>query len=98
MKGWIGWILLVLSLLVALGGYRNSRADPDTEEMARDRVCSIAEGCKRDGDRPHTVRTDFVRRRYGWNTSAGPAYVVCTRKLVFAGNWVCEAKAGEMPE
>jgi hypothetical protein len=97
-KGWVGWILLVLSLLVAVAGFRNSRAEPETEEMARGVVCSVAEGCKRNSERPHTVRTDFVRRRYAWNTSVGPAYVVCTRKLILTGAWVCEAKQGEMPE
>ena len=97
MKGWIGWILLVLSLLIALAGYRNSRNEPETEELARGLVCSGVKDCKKTSERPHTVRTDYVRRRYEWATSAGPIHVVCRRVLVFIGNWQCEAKPGALP-
>ena len=97
MKGWIGWILLVLSLLIALAGYRNSRNEPETEELARGVVCSVAQDCKKASERPHTVRTDYVRRRYEWATSVGPVHVVCKRHLWLIGNWTCEAKQGALP-
>lgn len=97
MKGWIGWILLVLSIAIALAGYRNSRNEPDTEEMARGVVCSVGKDCVKKSERPVAVRTDFVRRRYEWATSNGPVHVVCRRALVFIGNWSCEAKQGELP-
>ena len=97
MKGWVGWTLLVLSLLVALGGYRNSRNEPGTEELARGVACSVGDDCKRTHERPSVVRTDYARRRYEWATSLGPVHVVCKRSLWFIGNWSCEAKQGVLP-
>jgi hypothetical protein len=97
MKGWIGWILLVLSLLITLAGYRNSRAEPETEEQARGLVCSGVKDCVKSSELPHTVRTDYVRRRYEWATTVGPIHVVCRRVLYLIGNWSCEAKQGPLP-
>jgi hypothetical protein len=97
MKGWVGWLLLVLSVLVALAGYRNSRNEPETEELARGVVCSVAQDCVKMSEKPSAVRTDFVRRRYQWSTSLGAVHVVCRRRLLFIGNWSCEAKQGELP-
>lgn len=97
MKGWIGWILLALSLSIALAGYRNSRNEPETEELARGVVCSVAKDCVKASERPNTVRTDYVRRRYEWATSIGPVHVVCKRKLWLVGNWTCEPKTGVLP-
>jgi hypothetical protein len=97
MKGWIGWILLALSLVIALLGYRNSRPEPETQELAAGVVCTVAKGCVKTSPAPHTVRTDYVRRRYEWNTSVGPVHVVCKRAAWFIGSWSCEAKQGSMP-
>ena len=97
MKGWIGWILLGLSLVVAYQGYNNSRADPATEEMARQLVCPQGGACVRRGELPTEVRTDIVQRRYGFGTTVGPKHVLCRRAMIFFGKWSCEVRDGDIP-
>jgi hypothetical protein len=97
-KGWLGWILLALSLLVAVAGYRNQRAELDTEEQSRTVACDVGEACTIEPKRPYKIRTDVLRRRYEWTTSLGPVTVTCRRRFVFAGHWECVPVLGEMPE
>lgn len=98
MKGWIGWILLALSLLVAVGGYRNQRPEQETEDMSKLAACDVGEPCKVDAQRPFKIRTDVISRRYEWATSVGPVTVTCKRKLVLAGDWQCAPARGPMGE
>lgn len=95
MKGWIGWILLGLSLLVVFAGYRNSQPAPETEDLARATACAD-KSCTLMSDRPSVVKTDFFRRRYQWTTSEGPMVASCSRELVFAGTWTCKAAPGSL--
>jgi hypothetical protein len=96
MKGWIGWLLLGLSLLLVGAGYRNMRAEPETEELSRAIVCSGDRSCVLMSDRPGIVRTDFVRRRYQWLTSEGTIVVACHREFYVAGTWTCQATPGAL--
>jgi hypothetical protein len=95
MKGWIGWVLLALSLLVVFAGYRNSQPGPETESPARASACAD-KSCTLMSDRPSAVSTDFFRRRYQWTTSEGPVVTTCTRELVLAGTWSCKAAPGSL--
>lgn len=95
MKGWIGWVLLGLSLLVVLAGYRNSQPQPETEALARSTACADNK-CTLMSDRATAVKTDFFRRRYQWTTSEGPVVTTCSRELIFAGTWTCAAAAGSL--
>jgi hypothetical protein len=97
MKGWVGWILLGLSLVIAYQGYNNSRADPRTEEMARAMVCAEGSNCARKDERATEVRTDIIQRRYGFGTSEGPKHVLCRRTWIFFGNWECQVRSGSIP-
>jgi hypothetical protein len=97
-KGWIGWTLLALSLLVALAGYRNQRPELETEEQSRGVACDFQEPCTIDAKRPFKIRTDVLRRRYEWSTSIGPVTVTCRRRFVFAGNWQCVPERGPMTD
>ncbi len=98
MKGWVGWILLALSLLVAVAGYRNQRAEPGTEEQSRFAACDLGEPCSPLAERPYKIRTDVLRRRYEWTTSVGPVTVTCRRRFVFVGEWACVTAKGELGE
>jgi hypothetical protein len=98
MKGWVGWTLLGLSLVVALAGYRNQRVELETEELSRTVVCQLGEPCTVNGERPHEIRTDVLRRRYEWGTSLGAVTVTCRRRFAFAGPWECVPVRGEMVE
>ncbi|MFO0631269.1 MAG: hypothetical protein U0168_00300 [Nannocystaceae bacterium] len=97
MKGWIGWVLLGLSLVVAVAGWRNAQPEPETEAQSRQHACSTP-GCTVQGERPTVVRTDVARRQYQWNTSSGPVTVSCKRRLWIAGAWECTATAGAMAQ
>ena len=97
MKGWVGWILLALSLGVALQGYRNAQPDALTEDLSKSAACEGSPGCTRMADRPGVVSTDIVGRYYEWITSDGPMKVTCRRRLVFAGYWECHAEPGRVP-
>lgn len=94
MKGWIGWVLLGLTLLVAVAGYRNAQPEPETEQLARGTVCGAVKTCVVMSDRPSVVRTDVIRRRYQWTTSDGPVIVTCRREFYLAGAWGCTAAPG----
>lgn len=96
MKGWIGWVLLGLSLLVVAAGYRNAQPDPETETLSRTSVCGTDKTCVVMSDRAHVVRTDMIRRRYQWTTSNGPIVVTCRREFWFAGTWSCTAAPGSL--
>lgn len=96
MKGWIGWVLLVLSLLVALAGFRNQRAELETEELSRTVVCQLGEPCTVDAKRPGKIRTDVLRRRYEWTTSLGLVTVTCRREYWLEGHWQCVPVRGAM--
>jgi hypothetical protein len=97
-KGWIGWILLALSLLVAVGGYRNQRPEQETEDMSKLAACDVGEPCTIDAKRPFKIRTDVMSRRYEWATSVGPVTVACKRRFLLAGNWQCVPTRGPMGE
>lgn len=96
MKGWIGWVLLGLSLLLVAAGYRNMQPEAATEELSRTVACSGAKSCVLMSDRPGVVRTDFVRRRYQWLTSEGTIVVACRREFYVAGTWTCTAAPGAL--
>lgn len=96
MKGWIGWVLLGLSLALVAVGYRNVQPEAATEELARRHACAGVSGCVVMTDRPGIVRTDFVRRRYQWTTSEGKVVVSCRRAQYVAGEWVCETAPGDL--
>lgn len=89
MKGWIGWVLLGLTLLVALAGWRNAQVEPETETLARASVCGTDRACVVMSDRPSAVRTDVISRRYQWTTSEGPVVVTCRRAYALVGAWSC---------
>jgi hypothetical protein len=95
-KGWVGWLLLVLSLLVAIGGYRNQRVELETEELSRTVVCELGEPCTVSAERLGKIRTDVLRRRYEWVTSLGPVTVTCRPRFVFVGRWQCVPARGPM--
>lgn len=94
MKGWIGWVLLGVTLLVAVAGWRNTQPEPETETLSRASVCGTSKACVIMSDRPSVVRTDVIRRRYQWTTSEGPVVVTCRREYAFAGAWGCTAAPG----
>jgi len=96
MKGWIGWVLLGLSLLLVAAGYRNAQPEPATEDLARGLACAGSSGCVVMTDRPGIVRTDFVHRRYQWTTSEGKMVVSCRRAMYVTGEWVCETEPGNL--
>lgn len=96
MKGWIGWSLLGLSLVVVAAGYRNSQPEPETETLARTVVCTAPHPCTVMSDRPGIVRTDFVQRRYQWVTSEGAMVVTCRREFYVGGAWQCTAAPGDI--
>lgn len=97
MKGWVGWALLAISLMVAIAGWRNAQPEPETETLSRQWVCESATGpCAIQGTRPAAVATDFTSRRYQWATSGGPMTVTCRREYVFAGAWHCTPSPGEI--
>jgi hypothetical protein len=96
MKGWVGWILLGLSLVVAYQGFENSRQDPKVETLAGQVACDVDPGCVLASERPHTIRTDVVQHRYAWNSSIGPVHVVCRREFVFFGAWNCSPRLGSL--
>jgi hypothetical protein len=96
MKGWVGWILLALSLVVAYQGFENSKANPAVESAARAVACDVDAGCVLGSERPHTIKTDVFQHRYGWGSSVGPLHVLCRRQYIFFGAWKCEPKKGRM--
>lgn len=96
MKGWIGWVLLGLTLVVAFVGWKNAQPEPETELLARKSVCADAKACIVMSDKPGAIKTDMVRRRYQWTTSDGPVVVTCARAYWLVGAWACTAAAGEI--
>jgi hypothetical protein len=94
MKGWVGWILLGLSLVVAYQGLQNSRQDPALEAAARTVACDLEDDCELSSQRPGTIKTDVIQHRYEWGSSIGPVHVLCRRQWVFFGAWSCEPKKG----
>ena len=94
MKGWIGWILLALSLVVAYQGMQNSRQDPALEASARKVACDLDAACELRAERPGKIKTDVVQHRYEWSTTTGTVHVLCRRQLIFFGDWSCEPKDG----
>ena len=89
MKGWVGWVLLAVSLVVTYQGWTNSRPTRDTLDRSRGAACEGAEGCTVVAEQPRSVRTDFLARHYEWKTSGGVVTVRCERAYVFAGAWAC---------
>lgn len=96
MKGWVGWILLAVSLVIAYQGYQNSQPEPSTEAAARAVVCEGEPDCEVENERPHITKTDVFQRRYEWKTSKGPVHVLCRRDLLFFGAWHCTPKPGSL--
>jgi hypothetical protein len=96
MKGWIGWVLLGLTLVIAVIGWRNAQPEPETETLARKSVCADAKACVVMSDRPSAVKTDVARRRYQWVTSEGPVVVSCKREYYLVGAWGCTAQPGQI--
>lgn len=96
MKGWVGYILLAASLVVAYQGFQNTRADPSTEELAQSVACDVTGDCVLKNDRPSEVRTDVFQRRYQWRSTEGPIVVTCRRQYVFFGGWSCDPERGSL--
>lgn len=96
MKAWVGYILLGLSLVIGYQGFQNARQDPATEAAARAVACDVDGGCVLQSQRPHTMRTDVIQRRYEWRSSVGPVHVVCRRELIFFGHWRCTPRRGTL--
>lgn len=94
MRGWVGYILLGLSLFIAYQGYHTSQKAEGTQEMARSVACDVDSGCVLKDELPREIRTDVFQRRYEWRSSVGPVHVVCRREYVFLGAWSCEPKKG----
>jgi len=93
-KGWIGWVLLGITLVVAVIGWRNSQPEPETELLARKSVCTGDKPCVVMSDKPNVIKTDVAHRRYQWTTSEGPVVVTCKREYYLAGAWGCASEVG----
>lgn len=99
------YAMLALGIFVAYQGYQNSRPLPDTLALSRSHACDLEADCIVVGHRrgrgeradvPTVVKTDFVRRRYEWETNNGPVIVTCKRGQVFLGAWKCTTERGEL--
>jgi hypothetical protein len=96
MKRILGYVLLIVSGLIAYQSYLNAQPSPEVEAMAKGTACASAEGCEVKGDRPNVIQTSVVARRYQFLTSGGPVVVSCDREYLWFGEWSCAGAPGEL--
>jgi hypothetical protein len=96
MKGWVGYVLLAISLVVAFQGFQNVRNEASTEALAKAGACDVDSQCLLKDEEPDVVNTDVFQRRYQWRTTIGPVTSVCRRDWIFFGGWSCRSERGEI--
>jgi anti-sigma-K factor RskA len=95
-KGWVGYALLAISLVIAFQGFSNVRSEETTVALARSVACDVDSRCVLKSEDPEETRTDVFGRKYQWRSSVGPVHAVCRRQLIFFGAWHCHSVAGEL--
>lgn len=94
MKGYVGWLLLALCLVVTYQGWQTRSKVGETQDRARAAVCSDGSTCLLARDEPTVVRADFLSRQYQFATNKGPSTVTCTRPYLLFGDFQCQAAPG----
>ncbi len=84
-----GWILPISITLFGILAWRNSRANPELEAVARETACGPRSGCVLERTTPLRIERGPFRHRYDFRTSLGTAVVECRRAQVLVGPWRC---------